>query len=775
MNCGRRSAVDDVRSRRTRAVDEDRRRIRWVVDEDRHRKRWTVDDDRRQRRMAVDDDRRHEPLWVAQVLQSLDRMDDLCVKFMHSVERTMSRSATIPSSSLLCSPNTHEQPTQLQRDPSVADFDFMEENQFTMSRPDPPSPPTQTEPHLTAAALSLPAAADQDLANQTPAATTAADLEMPTAAGDQAFATPAADSPTRRKRDLSPNPKSSHASVQATLQIPSPALTSAAQPSSPIHRTTRSLLSLIDPIPCSNLTQKSSETIRHSNTARLDLPATGILAGELPDSIDILRSEPQPENPQRDAGMAPENSVDIDDYPPLELPLKWRDPPQLQCQIRDSLRFQHSNRAPPPPATFSASSVVHVLSAQDISCKEFSGEIPKDIGKLQSIQKLSLAGNDFSGPLPDSIGDVDSVRSLDMSQKFPLTSNFQVTFPYPEIVKLLAKQTGLSRNQVSNGFINTKSQQLDRGEAAAMAEQSDHGNGEIELNANYILFSKNDFTVGVEISCSNSTERVESTPCSQTVRCNATDDFRTRIPTEPLKELNASPEHTVVYEDSMSGVKTGVDSERRMHPIPSFKAFLNAVKNNPPSLSSFKAFLDAVKTKRQSWSDHEMDAIHSLQLLLRGTVIGIENQIKKLTIDFQMNDPFLKQYSIIDRQQKDSQLLRRDLQTVRVGIEFIQINYLGKLQVIGKHMHLLTNAASSYHTFFVGNKKFYNQVHNLKGSIWVYCHARPLLPREMNTIIVGMHRGHKIFDPGGLLMFHTTISLSMMCLDGVELFDAVGE
>ncbi|KAI0515638.1 hypothetical protein KFK09_008304 [Dendrobium nobile] len=41
------------------------------------------------------------------------------------------------------------------------------------------------------------------------------------------------------------------------------------------------------------------------------LPATGTTAGELPDSIDILRSEPQPENPQRDAGMAPENSVDI--------------------------------------------------------------------------------------------------------------------------------------------------------------------------------------------------------------------------------------------------------------------------------------------------------------------------------------------------------------------------------------------------------------------------------------------------------------------------------
>ncbi|PKU59232.1 hypothetical protein MA16_Dca022594 [Dendrobium catenatum] len=54
MNCGRRSIVDDVRSRRTRAVDEDRRRIRWAVDEDLHRRRWAIDDDRRRRRREID-------------------------------------------------------------------------------------------------------------------------------------------------------------------------------------------------------------------------------------------------------------------------------------------------------------------------------------------------------------------------------------------------------------------------------------------------------------------------------------------------------------------------------------------------------------------------------------------------------------------------------------------------------------------------------------------------------------------------------------------------
>ncbi|PKU71731.1 Transcription factor bHLH96 [Dendrobium catenatum] len=126
---------------------------------------------------------------------------------------------------------------------------------------------------------------------------TATDQAPATPTGDQAPATPVADSPTRRERDFSLDPKSSHASVQATLQIPSPALASTAQPNSPIHRATRSILSLIDPVPCSNLTQKSSETTRHSNTSRLALPATRILAGELPTLSTFCNQSPSRKTP----------------------------------------------------------------------------------------------------------------------------------------------------------------------------------------------------------------------------------------------------------------------------------------------------------------------------------------------------------------------------------------------------------------------------------------------------------------------------------------------
>ncbi|KAK8952469.1 Phytochrome A [Platanthera zijinensis] len=63
------------------------------------------------------------------------------------------------------------------------------------------------------------------------------------------------------------------------------------------------------------------------------------------------------------------------------------------------------------------------------------------------------------------------------------------------------------------------------------------------------------------------------------------------------------------------------DDGRRMHPR-----------------SSFMAFLEVVKLRSLPWSDHEMDAIHSLQLILRGTVQDTENKLKMIPINSQINE-----------------------------------------------------------------------------------------------------------------------------------------
>lgn len=54
--------------------------------------------------------------------------------------------------------------------------------------------------------------------------------------------------------------------------------------------------------------------------------------------------------------------------------------------------------------------------------------------------------------------------------------------------------------------------------------------------------------------------------------------------------------------------------------------------------SSFKAFLEVVKRRSIPWEDVEMDAIHSLQLILRGSFKEIDNSDGKTMIPTQNND-----------------------------------------------------------------------------------------------------------------------------------------
>ncbi|GBG91371.1 hypothetical protein CBR_g52258 [Chara braunii] len=69
-----------------------------------------------------------------------------------------------------------------------------------------------------------------------------------------------------------------------------------------------------------------------------------------------------------------------------------------------------------------------------------------------------------------------------------------------------------------------------------------------------------------------------------------------------------------------------VDDGRRMHPR-----------------SSFKAFLEVVKTRSLPWEDVEMDAIHSLQLILRGSFSDIDNMDTKIMIHARLNDLKLRE------------------------------------------------------------------------------------------------------------------------------------
>ncbi|CAM0872838.1 unnamed protein product [Alopecurus aequalis] len=97
----------------------------------------------------------------------------------------------------------------------------------------------------------------------------------------------------------------------------------------------------------------------------------------------------------------------------------------------------------------------------------------------------------------------------------------------------------------------------------------------------------------------------------------------------------------------------------------------------------------------------------------------------------------LKQHSILQQQSKHVEELKANLQTTKAGMEFIRMKYSEDLNVLGRHLFSLAHAASGYHKVLEENRKLYNQVQDLKGSIRVYCRIRPFLPGQVSSSTVG--------------------------------------
>ncbi|KAF3436496.1 hypothetical protein FNV43_RR23588 [Rhamnella rubrinervis] len=87
----------------------------------------------------------------------------------------------------------------------------------------------------------------------------------------------------------------------------------------------------------------------------------------------------------------------------------------------------------------------------------------------------------------------------------------------------------------------------------------------------------------------------------------------------------------------------------------------------------------------------------------------------------------LKQQMIFDQQQKDIQELKNTIYTTKAGMQFMQMKFHEEFHNLGLHIHGLAHAASGYHKVLEENRKLYNLVQDLKGSIRVYCRVRPFL------------------------------------------------
>ncbi|WVZ56657.1 hypothetical protein U9M48_007151 [Paspalum notatum var. saurae] len=97
----------------------------------------------------------------------------------------------------------------------------------------------------------------------------------------------------------------------------------------------------------------------------------------------------------------------------------------------------------------------------------------------------------------------------------------------------------------------------------------------------------------------------------------------------------------------------------------------------------------------------------------------------------------LKQHSIFQQQSNNVEELKSDLITAKAGMEYMQMKYSEDLNLLGRHLFSLAHAASGYHKVLEENRKLYNQVQDLKGSIRVYCRVRPFLPGQTSPSTVG--------------------------------------
>ncbi|KAK6286080.1 hypothetical protein POUND7_012259 [Theobroma cacao] len=107
---------------------------------------------------------------------------------------------------------------------------------------------------------------------------------------------------------------------------------------------------------------------------------------------------------------------------------------------------------------------------------------------------------------------------------------------------------------------------------------------------------------------------------------------------------------------------------------------------------------------------------------------------KNLIDDEELKGRSQKQKILFDQQQRDIQELKHTINATKAGMQFIQMKFHEEFNNLGMHIHGLAHAASGYHRVLEENRKLYNQVQDLKGSIRVYCRVRPFLSGQSSYL-----------------------------------------
>ncbi|GFY89016.1 kinesin 4 [Actinidia rufa] len=203
-----------------------------------------------------------------------------------------------------------------------------------------------------------------------------------------------------------------------------------------------------------------------------------------------------------------------------------------------------------------------------------------------------------------------------------------------------------------------------------------------------------------------------------------------------------------------------------LKPITFGKYFVR--KNSEPFVSSLRNLtseksLDSISSEQSLCGDlgndlNEMGNSHSLHMLVCELLSDkkpeeipfiVENMIGKVMEEFEhrlagQNEQMrttLRDEDVSDPNKAlskssfgDIEELKHTLHTAKADLHFLQIKYQEEVNNLGVHLHGLAYAASGYQRVLEENRKLYNHVQDLKGSIRVYCRVRPFLPGQPNSV-----------------------------------------
>ncbi|KHN20380.1 Kinesin-4 [Glycine soja] len=155
---------------------------------------------------------------------------------------------------------------------------------------------------------------------------------------------------------------------------------------------------------------------------------------------------------------------------------------------------------------------------------------------------------------------------------------------------------------------------------------------------------------------------------------------------------------------------------------------------DPVSQSNGSAMADKKGEKKIHVATKKEDYIHKNQVATMVTTKKEGHSHKNQVADEESQRQLMKQQMLFDQQQREIQELRHTLHSTKDGMQFMQMKFHEEFSNLGMHIHGLANAASGYHRVLEENRKLYNQVQDLKGSIRVYCRVRPFFPGQANHL-----------------------------------------